>query len=124
NRILKPFNITFTEVSNQIILQKNTKLDGFTTDESSTSLFEILSVGPIIKGKVTDVNGIPLPGATVLAKGTKIAVLTDFDGNFSIEMPANSSQLVISYVGFETKEIGTENTSPTIVLNEAGQNLK
>jgi TonB-linked SusC/RagA family outer membrane protein len=124
NRILKPFNITFIEVSNQIILQKNTKLDGFTTDESSTSLFEILSVGPIIKGKVTDVNGIPLPGATVLAKGTKIAVLTDFDGNFSIEMPANSSQLVISYVGFETKEIGTENTSPTIVLNEAGQNLK
>ncbi|EJL63357.1 SusC/RagA family TonB-linked outer membrane protein [Flavobacterium sp. CF136] len=124
NRILKPFNITYAEVSNQIILQKSTKLDGFTADETNNSLFEILSVGPIIKGKVTDLNGSPLPGATVLAKGTKIAVLTDFDGNFSIEMPGNSTQLVISYVGMETKEIGIENTSPTIVLNELGQNLK
>ncbi|WP_163401180.1 SusC/RagA family TonB-linked outer membrane protein [Flavobacterium fluviatile] len=124
NRILKPFNITYAEISNQIILQKNTKLDGFSNDKSHNPLFEILSAGPIIKGKVTDVSGSPLPGATVLAKGTKVAVLTDFDGNFSIEMPANSTQLVISYVGMETKEIGIENTNPTIILNESGQNLK
>lgn len=124
NRILKPFNITYAEISNQIILQKNTKLDGFSNDEAHNPVFEILSAGPIIRGKVTDLSGSPLPGATVLAKGTKVAVLTDFDGNFSIEMPANSNQLIISYVGFETKEIGIENTSPTIVLNEAGQNLK
>ena len=124
SRILKPFNITYSEISNQIILQKNTKLDGFGSYESHNSLFEILSAGPIIRGKVTDPSGVPLPGATVLAKGTKVAVLTDFDGNFSIEMPANSNQLVISYVGMETKEIGIENTSPTIILNESGQNLK
>ena len=123
NRILKPFNITYAEISNQIVLQKNTKLYGFNNDESH-NLFEVLSAGPIIRGKVTDPSGVPLPGATVLAKGTKIAVLTDFDGNFSIEMPANSSALVISYVGMETKEIGIENTSPTIILNESGQNLK
>ncbi|MEP6929224.1 MAG: SusC/RagA family TonB-linked outer membrane protein, partial [Flavobacterium sp.] len=61
---------------------------------------------------------------TVMAKGTKIAVLTDFDGNFSIDMPANSTALVISYVGMETKEIGIENTNPTVVLNESGQSLK
>jgi hypothetical protein len=124
NRILKPFNITFSEVSNQIILQKNASMEPFSNLEGITSLFDILAAGPIIKGKVTDPSGIPLPGATVMAKGTKIAVLTDFDGNFSIEMPANSTALVISYVGMETKEIGIENTAPTIVLNEVGQNLK
>lgn len=123
NRVLLPFNITYAEVSNQIILQKNV-VNPFANTDNHDSLFDILTAGPIIKGKVTDPSGVPLPGATVLAKGTKIAVLTDFDGNFSIEMPANSTALVVSYVGMETREIGIENTSPTVILNEAGQNLK
>ncbi|MRX39960.1 SusC/RagA family TonB-linked outer membrane protein [Flavobacterium sp. LC2016-23] len=123
SRILEPLNISYSEISNQIVLQKSSK-NLFSDSENTNSLFESLVPGPIIKGKVTDPSGVPLPGATVLAKGTKIAVLTDFDGNFSIDMPANSTALVISYVGMETKEIGIENTTPTVVLNEAGQNLK
>ncbi|OOG66767.1 SusC/RagA family TonB-linked outer membrane protein [Flavobacterium sp. A45] len=79
---------------------------------------------PVIKGKVTDVNGVPLPGATVMAKGTKVTVMTDLDGNFSIEIPSNSYKLVISYIGFVSKEIGIDNTSPTIILTEEGQSLK
>jgi TonB-linked SusC/RagA family outer membrane protein len=124
NRILIPFNITYTEVSNQIVLQKSAAADPFASADASNSLFEILTAGPIIKGLVTDSSGSPLPGATVMAKGTKIAVLTDFDGKFSIEMPANTDRLVISYVGMESKEIGTSNITPTIVLSEVGQNLK
>ena len=79
NRILIPFNITYTEVSNQIVLQKNAAADPFVGSDANNSLFEILTAGPIIKGLVTDSSGSPLPGATVMAKGTKIAVLTDFD---------------------------------------------
>ncbi|MHC0441805.1 SusC/RagA family TonB-linked outer membrane protein [Flavobacterium sp. 3-210] len=124
SRILVPFNITFSEVSNQIVLQKSVSTDSFSSTANHDGLTNIFTAGPIIKGKVTDVTGSPLPGATVMAKGSKIAVLTDFDGNFSIEMPANSTTLVISYVGMETKEIGISNTSPTIVLTELGQNLK
>ncbi|KIO53128.1 SusC/RagA family TonB-linked outer membrane protein [Flavobacterium hibernum] len=124
NRILIPFNITYTEVSNQIVLQKNAAAAPFANTEANNSLFEILTAGPVIKGVVTDATGSPLPGATVLVKGTKIAVLTDFDGRFSIEMPTNSDRLVISYVGMESKEIGTGNVNPTIVLSEEGQNLK
>ncbi|MEZ0183607.1 SusC/RagA family TonB-linked outer membrane protein [Flavobacterium oncorhynchi] len=124
SRILVPFNIAFSEVSNQIILQKTTSEDPFVSADNHDSLFEVLTAGPIIKGKVTDASGSPLPGATVLVKGTKTAVLTDFDGNFSIEMPSNSDKLVISYVGMETREIGISNTTPTIVLSELGQNLK
>ncbi|MBO9584703.1 MAG: SusC/RagA family TonB-linked outer membrane protein [Flavobacterium sp.] len=122
SRVLVPFNITFSEVSNQIVLQKSS--GSFSNANNHDSLFEILTFGPIIKGKVTDQSGTPLPGATVMAKGTKTAVLTDFDGNFSIEMPANVDRLVISYVGMETKEIGINNPTPTVVLTEAGQNLK
>ncbi|WP_264550903.1 SusC/RagA family TonB-linked outer membrane protein [Flavobacterium sp. N2038] len=124
SRILVPFNITFSEVSNQIILQKTSGANPFANADNHDSLFEALTAGPIIKGKVTDASGVPLPGATVLAKGTKMAVLTDYDGNFTIEMPANSDKLLISYVGMETKEIGIGNTAPTIALNELGQNLK
>lgn len=123
SRILVPFNITFSEVSNQIVLQKNA-VGGFSNVNNHDSLFELLTFGPIIKGKVTDQTGSPLPGATVMAKGTKTAVLTDFDGNFVIEMPANVNRIVISYVGMESKEIGIDNITPTVVLTEAGQNLK
>jgi TonB-linked SusC/RagA family outer membrane protein len=124
NRILKPFNITFLEISNQIVLQTNTVSAPFLSSESNKPLLEIIRFGPIIKGLVLDSNGNSLPGATVLVKGTKIAVLTDSDGRFSIEMPGDSNTLVISYVGMESKEIGIDNISPTIVLSEKGQALK
>lgn len=75
NRILIPFNITYTEVSNQIVLQKNAATDSFADLDAGNSLFEILAAGPIIKGVVTDATGSPLPGATVLVKGTKIIFL-------------------------------------------------
>ncbi|MEO8238621.1 MAG: SusC/RagA family TonB-linked outer membrane protein [Flavobacterium sp.] len=110
NRILKPLDITYTEISNQIILQNNLKLESHGD--------------PVIKGKVTDQNGVPLPGATVTAKGTNTFVYTDFDGTFSIKIPVNCHQLVVSYVGMATKEVEAEGTSLTIVLSELEQSLK
>tara|TARA_R110000868_G_scaffold156599_1_gene383548 strand:- start:33627 stop:36719 length:3093 start_codon:yes stop_codon:yes gene_type:complete len=77
----------------------------------------------IIKGKVVDENGGPLPGATILVKGTKVAVLTDKDGNFVIEMPANSTKLVITFIGMESQEVAVGNAPLTIVLKELGQKL-
>lgn len=49
-------------------------------------------------------EGQPLSGATVLLKGTSKGVTTDFDGNFSIEADAQST-LVVSYIGYSTKEV-------------------
>lgn len=57
-----------------------------------------------ITGQVMDANNLPLPGATVLVKGSRTGTSTDFDGNYSL----NASQgetLVFSYVGYVTKEI-------------------
>ena len=60
-----------------------------------------------IKGNVTDANGEPLIGATVNVKGNStLGTLTDLDGNFSLSIPNQRGVvLVVSYVGYEPKEI-------------------
>jgi TonB-linked SusC/RagA family outer membrane protein len=57
-----------------------------------------------ITGTVTDNLGLPIPGVTIIEKGTKKAVSTDIDGKYSFGT-SSKSVLVFSYVGFETKEI-------------------
>ncbi|WP_166387599.1 mucoidy inhibitor MuiA family protein [Polaribacter sp. 11A2H] len=63
-----------------------------------------------VSGVVLDQNNDPLPGATVLIKGTTIGTSTDFDGKYSITIPNNESSLVFSYLGFisQTKPIQSE----------------
>lgn len=56
-----------------------------------------------IKGTVTDSEGIPIPGATVLVKGTTIGTSTDFDGTFNINA-SNEDVLLFSYVGYDNYE--------------------
>lgn len=58
----------------------------------------------IIKGKIIDEKGETLIGVSILVKGTTIGTVTDFDGNFSLEVPKNGT-LVISYVGYKSQEI-------------------
>ncbi|WP_223883348.1 SusC/RagA family TonB-linked outer membrane protein [Arenibacter lacus] len=57
-----------------------------------------------ISGQVTDETGTPLSGANILEKGTTNGVIADFDGNFSLEVSSENAVLVISYLGFLTKE--------------------
>jgi len=59
-----------------------------------------------ITGTVTDASEEPLIGASVVVKGqSSLGTVTDFDGNFVLKVPSESSVLVISYVGMTTKEI-------------------
>ena len=57
-----------------------------------------------VTGVVSDSDGLPLPGATVLVQGTTTGVTTDFDGNFSINV-AEGQTLEFSFVGYETAAI-------------------
>jgi len=57
-----------------------------------------------VKGKVTDENGEAIPGVSVLVKGTTVGTITNFDGQYSLEVPAGNNTLVFSFVGMTTKE--------------------
>ena len=69
-----------------------------------TLSFGLSSYAQQITGSVSDDNGIPLPGASVVIQGSSSGTTTDFDGNFSIET-SQGSTLVISYVGYESQQI-------------------
>ena len=57
-----------------------------------------------ISGTVSDENGVPLPGATVLVEGTSNGVSTDFDGNYSINASSGDT-LVFSFVGYTSQSV-------------------
>ncbi|GAB2495030.1 SusC/RagA family TonB-linked outer membrane protein [Algoriphagus taiwanensis] len=72
----------------------------------------------LITGKVSDANNQPLPGATVLVKGTTRGTVTDVDGSYSIQA-ASGEALVFSFVGFEAVEITVGSSSRiNVVLTE------
>src|SRR5690606_31160702 len=79
----------------------------------------------VVTGKIVDSKGIPLLGASILEKGTNNGVATDFDGEFTITLSSNSAVLVVSYVGFISKEIPVTayTTTLDIILEEDAQSL-
>ncbi|MCG8323501.1 MAG: SusC/RagA family TonB-linked outer membrane protein [Cytophagales bacterium] len=58
-----------------------------------------------IEGKVTDENGEPLAGANVMVKNTSIGTVTDVGGNYRLRVPDKTTVLVVSYIGYGTREI-------------------
>ena len=68
----------------------------------------VLSAQTTISGKLM-AEGEPLIGATVAIKGTASGTISDFDGNFTMEVPEDASTLIFSYTGYETKEVPINN---------------
>lgn len=58
-----------------------------------------------VTGRVTEEDGQPIPGASVMVKGTTIGAVTDLNGNYSIEVPSQNSTLVFSFIGYKPQEI-------------------
>jgi len=78
----------------------------------------------VVKGTVSDERGNTLPGATVSVKGTQVGTTTDADGKFSINMPAGSKVLVISFIGMKSHEVEVGNrTTLDITLQYNDQSL-
>lgn len=77
-----------------------------------------------LQGTVTDTNGMPLPGASIVVKNTTIGVVTDFDGNFTINIPENENVIEATFMGFKSQKLNvTGKTTLTIVLEEDAQGL-
>ncbi|VAW11210.1 Outer membrane TonB-dependent transporter, utilization system for glycans and polysaccharides (PUL), SusC family [hydrothermal vent metagenome] len=78
-----------------------------------------------IKGTVKDEAGNPLPGASVIVKGTTNGVQTDFDGNFTINVTADDDVLTISYIGHRSVDVTVAGqTNISVVLKEAAAQLE
>jgi TonB-linked SusC/RagA family outer membrane protein len=71
-----------------------------------------------ITGTVTDDAGEPLPGVSVVVKGTTIGIVTDVDGNYALEVPADTRTLVFSFVGMKTQEVAIGNRTNIDVMLE------
>ncbi|HEA30323.1 MAG TPA: TonB-dependent receptor [Leeuwenhoekiella sp.] len=77
-----------------------------------------------VTGIVSDANG-PLPGVTVLVKGTSNGTASDFDGNYSLEGVPSDGVLQFSYVGFTTQEVEVNGSSTlNVTLSEDAQSLE
>ena len=72
--------------------------------------------GKVVKGVVLDETGFPVIGANVIQKGTTNGVITDLDGNFTLEVP-DGAIIEISYIGYSTQEVtasGQQNLQVTL----------
>ena len=77
-----------------------------------------------VVGRVVDASGEPLIGVNILLQGTTTGTLTNIDGEFAIDVPSSSSVLVISYIGYQTKELSAGNGNlGVIALDEVVQDI-
>jgi TonB-linked SusC/RagA family outer membrane protein len=78
-----------------------------------------------ISGTVTDVKqGIPLPGVSVVVKGTNSGTVTGADGTYQLSVPEKATTLIFSYLGFGTKEVSISGSLINISLEDGqSQNL-
>lgn len=77
-----------------------------------------------VSGTITEAEtGAPLPGATVLVKGTNNGTTTDFDGVFQLSNVSGTATLVVSYIGFKTQEIAVNNATELSIALTAEANV-
>lgn len=113
NSCLSPINFTFELTENKTVVVKKAEINSYVSKPV---------VQNTISGTVVDNTGVPLPGASVLEKGTTNGTTTDFNGNFSLDLQSSDSTLEISYIGFLTQEVnvaGKTSLDITMQVSEA-----
>lgn len=114
--------ITYKILEKQIILKHDATRPTKTRKESDT---KIDVQQHTVKGTVLDPQGLPMPGASVVEKGTTNGTQTDFDGQYAITVSKPNGILVFSYIGYATKEIGINAKSQvSVTLEESAEGLE
>lgn len=104
DKIFLPMEVSYKLVGEYIILKKKSAIEEgnqFIDDQSDN----------IISGKVTDEDGVPLPGVNVILKSTTIGVVTGSTGEYRLQIPdgyADNTILVFSFVGYATQEVAID----------------
>ena len=77
-----------------------------------------------ITGKITDAkDGSPIIGASILAKGTSIGAVTDASGNFKLSIPESVKTLVVTYIGYDRKEVAITGAIINITIEASSTSL-
>lgn len=87
-------NLTYKISDRQIVITK-----------SLDAQINLVQQNKSLTGVVNDSQGLPLPGVTVLLKGTTTGTVTNFDGQFTFDVPDTDGVLVFSFIGFQAQEI-------------------
>lgn len=77
-----------------------------------------------ITGTVFDENGETLPGANIVAKGSTISTQTNMDGTFTIDVPSNTTTLVVSFMGMLDLEVAVTGKPLLVRMQQSGENLE
>jgi TonB-linked SusC/RagA family outer membrane protein len=126
DRLLKPLNIQYFQVSNRIVLRKNDERSLTINSETDPSMnLNGAALADItVKGTVTDEKGEKLPGVSIVVKGTTRGTNTNQDGEFSITVADEKAVLVFSFVGNESQEVRVNNqTMISVVLKTDNKSL-
>ncbi|MDT7828366.1 TonB-dependent receptor [Pricia sp. S334] len=117
--VLGPLGLGYEIMERQIIINKK----GPSIDDNGSNTIKT-PLQMTVNGTVTDSEDVPLPGANIVEKGTTNGVTADFDGNFSLNVADENATLVVSYIGFSTKEVDVSNQSTiNVSLEESAEGL-
>ncbi|MBI0399555.1 SusC/RagA family TonB-linked outer membrane protein [Cyclobacterium marinum] len=117
--MLAPLGVSYKELrKDYIVIFSREEKNGNEEDKIDHSQLRFDSV---IKGVITEESGEPLPGATIMVKGTNIGTVTDLDGAYTITIPDNIENPVLefSFIGFSPQEVavGTQ-TEINVTLSD------
>lgn len=111
DKILVGQNLSYDVYNRQVIIRKS-------TNENHES-FSTLTQSSKISGKVTDSSGAPLPGVSVVLKGSTSGTITDTDGNYSLTSVPTKAVLQFSFIGMKSQEVEVgEKTTVNVKLEE------
>lgn len=127
NEVLTPLKLTFEKLDGNYLIypeRKNRESKKKKTKQKSNegkktngtfrdnievaqlpNLFPNITQELLIRGKVTDENSQPLPGANIIVKGTTIGTVADNEGNYQLQVPDEATTLVFSYIGYLKEEV-------------------
>ena len=106
DEVLRGENVTYDVYERQVVIRKANDLNESQQKKD-------------VSGTVRDNTGVPIPGVSIVVKGTSMGTLTDVDGKFKLTLPAEAKSLVFSFVGMKAQEIAIGGQSQfNIVLQE------
>ena len=91
---------------------------------SALLLMGMAAEARVVTGTVKDPTGETIISASVVVKGTTIGTVTDFDGNYTLEVPDDAKVLIFSYIGMKTQELNITGDVMNVVLSENSEVLE